>query len=33
MGKDNARYGKTSPGMNLAAGEWMAKQDPMLISG
>jgi kynurenine formamidase len=31
MGKDNDRYSKTSPGMNAAAGEWMAKLDPMLI--
>ena len=32
MGKDNVRYGKTSPGIGMAAGEWLLKQDPMLIA-
>jgi kynurenine formamidase len=32
MGKDNARYGKSSPGIGVAAGEWLARQDPMLIA-
>jgi kynurenine formamidase len=32
MGKDNVRYGKTSPGIGLAAGEWLAKQQPMVIA-
>ena len=30
-GKDNARYGKTSPGIGVAAAEWLAKQDPILV--
>ena len=30
-GKDNARYQKTSPGLGIAAAEWLAKQDPMLV--
>lgn len=30
-GKDNARYVKTCPGIGVAAAEWLAKQDPMLI--
>ena len=30
-GKDNARYMKTAPGIGIAAAEWLAKQDPMLI--
>ena len=30
-GKDNARYVKTCPGLGIAAAEWLAKQDPMLI--
>src|SRR6266850_2401349 len=29
--KDNARYGKTCPGIGVAAAEWLAKQDPMLV--
>ena len=32
MDKDTARYGKTNPGIGLAAGEWLARQDPMLIA-
>jgi len=30
-GKDNARYVKGSPGIGVAAAEWLAKQDPMLV--
>ena len=30
-GKENARYVKTCPGVGVAAAEWLAKQDPMLI--
>jgi kynurenine formamidase len=30
-GKDNARYAKTSPGLGVAAAEWLARQDPMLV--
>jgi kynurenine formamidase len=30
-GKDNGRYVKTCPGLGLAAIDWLAKQDPMLI--
>ena len=30
-GKDNARYGKTMPGIGVAAAEWLAKQDPLLV--
>lgn len=30
-GKDNARYAKTNPGLGAAAGEWLAKQDPMIV--
>jgi kynurenine formamidase len=30
-GKDNPRYVKTCPGIGIAAAEWLAKQDPMLI--
>ena len=32
-GKDNARYMKSSPGIGVAAAEWLAKQDPMLVGG
>ncbi len=31
LGKDNVKYGKDSPGIGLAAGRWLAAQDPMLI--
>jgi kynurenine formamidase len=31
LGNDNARYGRTSPGVSVAAGEWLVQQDPMLI--
>ena len=30
-GKDNLRYTKTDPGIGVAAAEWLAKQNPMLI--
>ena len=30
-GKDNARYMKTCPGIGVAAAEWLARQDPMLV--
>ena len=29
--KDNARYVKTNPGIGVAAAQWIAKQDPMLV--
>ena len=29
--KDNARYNKSCPGIGVAAAEWIAKQDPMLV--
>ena len=29
--KDNARYGKSCPGIGVAAAEWLAMQDPMLV--
>jgi kynurenine formamidase len=30
-GKDNARFLKGNPGIGVAAAEWLAKQDPMLL--
>jgi kynurenine formamidase len=30
-GKDNARYVKTNPGIGIAAAQWLARQDPMLV--
>jgi kynurenine formamidase len=30
-GKDNARYSRSSPGLGVMAGEWLARQDPMLV--
>jgi len=30
-GKDNARYVKSCPGIGVAAAEWLAKHDPMLV--
>jgi len=30
-GKDNARYGKSCPGIGVQAAEWLAKQDPLLV--
>jgi kynurenine formamidase len=32
-GKDNARYVKTDPGIGVAAAEWLARQNPMLVGG
>ncbi|MGH9801075.1 MAG: cyclase family protein, partial [Blastocatellia bacterium] len=30
-GKDNVRYAKGCPGIGVAAAEWLAKRDPMLV--
>jgi kynurenine formamidase len=30
-GTDNARYGKTAPGIGVGAAEWLAQQDPILV--
>lgn len=30
-GKDNARYTKSSPGIGIDAGEWLVKQNPMMV--
>jgi kynurenine formamidase len=30
-GKDNPRYVKTCPGVGVAAAEWLARQDPILV--
>ncbi len=30
-GKENARFVKSCPGIGVAAAEWLAKQDPMLV--
>ena len=30
-GQDNARYVKSSPGIGVAAAEWLARQNPMLV--
>jgi kynurenine formamidase len=30
-GKDNARFGKSTPGVGVAAAEWLVKQDPVLV--
>jgi kynurenine formamidase len=30
-GKDNAQYVKSSPGIGVAAAEWLARQKPMLV--
>jgi kynurenine formamidase len=30
-GKDNARYTRSCPGIGVAAAEWLARQDPMLV--
>jgi kynurenine formamidase len=32
-GKDNPRFMKSNPGIGVAAAEWLAKQDPMLVGG
>jgi kynurenine formamidase len=31
LGKDNARYMRTNPGLSVAGAEWLARQDPMLV--
>jgi kynurenine formamidase len=31
LGKDNVRYEKTSPGIGVAAGQWLVTQDLMMI--
>src|SRR4029453_2015003 len=30
-GKDNARYSRGNPGLGIAASEWLARQNPMLV--
>jgi kynurenine formamidase len=30
-GKDNARYGRSNPGVGAGAAEWLARQSPMLV--
>ena len=30
-GKDNARYGASSPGIGVAAAEWLAQKNPMVV--
>ena len=30
-GKDNARFVRSTPGIGVAAAEWLAKQDPLLV--
>ena len=30
-GKDNGRYMKVNPGLDVAAAEWLARQDPILV--
>ena len=32
MGKENQRYGSLSPGIGIAAGQWLIGQEPMLIA-
>lgn len=32
MGKENQRYGSVSPGIGIAAGQWLVGQEPMLIA-
>ncbi len=32
MGKDNQRYERTPAGIGIAAGQWLAQQNPMLIA-
>jgi kynurenine formamidase len=32
MGKENQRYGSVSPGIGVAAAEWLVGQEPMLIA-
>jgi kynurenine formamidase len=30
-GRDNARYARSNPGIGIAAAEWLARQDPILV--
>ena len=30
-GKDNARYGKSNPGIGVKAAQWLIAKDPMLL--
>jgi kynurenine formamidase len=32
MGKENQRYGSVSPGIGIAAGQWLVGQEPILIA-
>src|SRR5262249_40739393 len=32
MGKESQRYGSVSPGIGVAAGQWLVGQEPMLIA-
>lgn len=32
MGKDNQRYGTVSPGIGIAAGQWLVSQNPIMIA-
>jgi kynurenine formamidase len=32
MGKENQRYGSVSPGVGIAAAQWLLAQEPMLIA-
>jgi len=32
IGKENQRYGSVSPGIGIAAGQWLVGQEPMLIA-
>lgn len=31
MGKDNQRYERNSPGISIAAGQWLVAQNPMIV--
>jgi kynurenine formamidase len=31
IGKDNAKYGKTTPGISIAAALWLVQQNPMIV--
>jgi kynurenine formamidase len=31
MGKDNQRYERNSPGISIAAGQWLVSQNPMIV--
>jgi kynurenine formamidase len=32
IGKENERYGKANAGLGIAAGQWLIKQDPMMVA-